>query len=170
MLIYVLRHGLAGHPNDPEFPDDALRPLTSAGRKKTRAAVRGMKALDIQVNRIWTSALTRARQTAEIAAEELGLPRDGLRETAHLAPGVSPDLFVQHDLAMQTDDDRVMVVGHEPGLSRLVSVLLTASKDRLHLSLKKAGLAAIEWTPKSAGHYGLLKYLLTPRQLRGLGR
>jgi phosphohistidine phosphatase SixA len=64
----------------------------------------------------------------------------------------------------------VVIVGHEPGLSGVVSLLLTGTADRLALTLKKGGLVALEIQDSPAPAGAALAWMLTPRQLRRLGR
>jgi phosphohistidine phosphatase SixA len=63
----------------------------------------------------------------------------------------------------------VLVVGHEPGLSRLASLLLTGSIDGLGMNLKKGGLIAIEMRGTLPHAQATLRWMLTPRQLRFAG-
>jgi phosphohistidine phosphatase SixA len=61
-----------------------------------------------------------------------------------------------------------MIVGHEPGLSSIASLLLTGSANNLTLDLKKCGLLALE-LPGGVGHrHAQLCWMLSPRQLRRL--
>ena len=64
----------------------------------------------------------------------------------------------------------MMLVGHEPGLSRLASLVLTGSAERLAIDLKKGGCIAIELEKLVPPTGATLRWLLTARQLRRLGR
>jgi len=164
MKLYVLRHGIA----EEVSPDgeDASRRLTPAGRRKMRAAVAGMRTLGLRFDLILTSPFARAAETAAIVAEVLdGEPVP--EELPALEQGVAP---VETVRALQpfARYERVLVVGHEPGLSGVVALLLTGSEDGLKLMLKKGGLVALEVDdPARAG--AVLRWMLTPRQLRRLG-
>src|SRR4051812_4106219 len=70
--LYLLPHRVAGQPAPPAVPDDE-RPLTSKGEKRMRQIGRGLRQLDLKPDRIVTSPLPRARRTAEIVADALGL-------------------------------------------------------------------------------------------------
>ena len=72
LRLYFLRHGKAWSRAD-WHDDDDLRPLTDAGEALVRAEGRAMKAMGLAPEVIVTSPLARARRTAEIVAEELGL-------------------------------------------------------------------------------------------------
>ena len=66
--------------------------------------------------------------------------------------------------------EHVAIVGHEPSLSGVVAFLLTGSPDGLRLVLKKGGLVALEVHDPGRVGRATLRYMLTPRQLRRLGR
>jgi phosphohistidine phosphatase SixA len=64
--------------------------------------------------------------------------------------------------------ERVMIVGHEPSLSGLASLLLTGSIDGMRLALKKGGCIAVALrapAPRAA----TLEWVMTPRALRRIG-
>jgi phosphohistidine phosphatase SixA len=63
--------------------------------------------------------------------------------------------------------EHVMIVGHEPQLSALASLLVAGSPDAVRLELKKGGLIALELSGR-ADRGGMLLFMLTPRQLRRL--
>ena len=65
--------------------------------------------------------------------------------------------------------ERVMLVGHEPELSQLASLLLTGSVDGMRLALKKGGCVAIT-IRTLAPRLAVLDWLATARTLRRLGR
>ncbi len=71
MEIYFLRHANAGDPKlDPT--SDEERPIDKLGIEQSHNVGRALAALDIKLDAVIASPLTRAMQTAEIAAEELG--------------------------------------------------------------------------------------------------
>jgi phosphohistidine phosphatase len=164
MLLYVLRHGVA-EETAPEGGDRARR-LTPSGRKKMRAAAKGMRDYGLRFDLILTSPFARAAETAAIVAEAF----DGqvpLQELPALEQGLPPPEtlrglrpFVRHP--------RVMIVGHEPGLSGLIGLLLTGSPEGMRLALKKGGLVALETHDLGRRGGTSLRWMLTPRQLRRL--
>jgi phosphohistidine phosphatase len=161
VILYVLRHAIAedGAPGG----DDAARRLTPRGRAKMRAAARGIRRLRLDVEVLVTSPLVRARETAEIVAPLFpGVP---IRELDALAAGVAP-AETARALRPLTRRRGVMIVGHEPGLSGLVSLLLTGSADAVRLALKKGGLVALELDGVPPRTTATLLWALTPRQLR----
>jgi phosphohistidine phosphatase len=161
MKLYLLRHGEAADHGDPRYPNDAARPLTAKGRKRTRQLANALRRMDISFDVIFTSPLARARQTAEIVARSLGLEKK-LRPTNHLAPeGTFVDLLAQVEHA-RVSAKAILLVGHEPYLSGLISLLCTGG-PALALTLKKGGLCRLELESVKAGRCATLEWLLGPR-------
>jgi len=67
MRLYLLRHGAADWPNWDRSDDE--RPLTESGKKEMRKVAKFLRALDIPLEEIVSSPLTRARETADIVAD-----------------------------------------------------------------------------------------------------
>jgi phosphohistidine phosphatase len=151
--LWLLRHGEAV-PHD-EAPDD-LRDLTRRGRDQSRTAGRALKALGIEIHMCFTSPKVRARDTARIACEELGV--EPVDEQA-LAEGFDGRAALEL-MAAAGPDQRVLVVGHEPDFSQVVYDLTGARID-----FKKGGVAAI----RLPGSRGELIVLLRPRELDRIG-
>jgi phosphohistidine phosphatase len=164
MILYVLRHALA---EDTAAGGDEARHLTEAGRERTRKAAAGMRALGLELGLILTSPLARAAETAGIIAAGYA---NGLvpRVLPELATGVAPGEAIAA-LAPHGRNDSVMIVGHEPQLSALISILLTGAPDGMHLRMRKGGCAALE-LPASGiqGGAAELLWMMTQRQLRKL--
>jgi phosphohistidine phosphatase len=162
MELYLIRHAEA--EDSPPKGGDAERRLTPAGRHDFARVVAGLRKLDPELTRILTSPLIRARQTAEILQEQLPGPRP--EEWALLAPGGSLERLLQQ---LREAGDSVALVGHEPGLGRLVS-LAVGGRAGDGTPLRKGGVARISFdsAPKPGG--GRLLWFLAPRLLRRIGR
>jgi phosphohistidine phosphatase len=161
--VYVVRHAIAAERGDA-WPDDRQRPLTASGIERFRRAVAGLRRLDVRVDAIVTSPLVRARQTAELLAAGLeGKPP--IREVEVLAPGYEPQQVSSRILAVAAEP-RIALVGHEPGLGELVSLLIGARRP---LAFKKGGVCRID-LPSRSGRRGRLVWFATPRMLRVVSR
>ena len=167
MNLYLLRHGIATANDDPENVPDSDRPLTPKGVKRMRKAAKGLRRMGIPFDRILTSPLVRARQTAEIVAQALGLG-DHLEEISVLAPGNSvSDLW--SSLAPYKDHEHLLLVGHEPLLNAILGFLLTHDERRsVTVAFKKGGLCRVEIDALPPTKAATLHWLLTPKQLRTL--
>src|ERR1051325_4419755 len=149
MNLFLLRHGLAVEPTIPGFKLDRDRPLTGEGRNKIRRVAALLRKVQLSFDLILTSPYVRAHQTAEIVAEILGDAKR-LEISEHLAPGKSQSGLSQ-ELNHRTRLENILLVGHEPDLSRLISMLVIG-KPGLPLELKKGGLCKLEIGKLRAGH------------------
>jgi len=164
MKLYILRHAEAEEKHDPAA--DPVRRLTSRGKSRMRDAAAGMRRFGLSFDTLLTSPFARAVQTATIVAEAY----DGKlkpRELSALAGGVDPRDALKA-LTTFADSPRLMIVGHEPQLGKLASLLVAGSPDALQVDLKKAGCIAIAIESWLAAGRGKLLWMMTPRQLRKL--
>lgn len=160
-----MRHGIAADADPARFRDDALRPLSAIGFRKTHVAARGMRRLGITVERIVTSPLLRAKQTAAIVAELLKVEATRVVESAALTPDAEP-LAIIRELAAAPAAASVLLVGHEPHMSALIAKLLAGSDRGMAVQLKKPALCLIDVDPHASRPRGELLFLLQPRHLR----
>ena len=161
MRIVLFRHGIAIDRADPACPAEEQRQLTDRGRDRTHAAARGLSALDLHPDRILSSPWLRARQTAEIAASELGFDENRIEFTPALLPFAASSSILQ-EIGPGVGGE-VLLTGHAPHLDELLEELVGIGTGVTRL--KKAGAAAIEI---SSGH-AHLEWMISPRELRRLG-
>lgn len=167
MELLVVRHAIA---EDREAfartaRDDAERPLTAEGRRKFARGARGLRNLVKRIDLLATSPLARAAQTAELLADAYG-PVTTVR-LPELAPDADPSDLVRW-LRRQRRRRVVAVVGHEPHLSRAISLVICGRPSGT-LALRKGG-ACLLLLGTAAGGRAQLRWLLTASQLRRLGR
>ena len=165
MDLYILRHAIAVERGTIGYETDSTRPLTGEGAKKMHQNALGMKALDLSFDIVLSSPLLRAKQTAEIVCKVFKIKQNSIISTKNLVPDASfQDLLIEIN-AHGKNIKSVLLVGHEPHLSELISFLLT-SKQTLPLILKKGGLCHLITgsTPKAGS--ATIDWLLTPSQLR----
>ena len=152
--LWMLRHGEA-EPHDAR--SDERRRLTARGERQSTAAGAALARLGVEFTAALTSPRVRARDTARLACEALGVEP---AEHAPLSAGwESADAL--EILAGADADARVLVVGHEPDFSQVVHDLTGARID-----LKKGGVAAV----RLDGSRGELLVLLRPRELESIAR
>jgi phosphohistidine phosphatase len=162
MKLYFFRHGKAEERS--EGGSDYERRLTAEGIEETKQVAQGIVALVDTIDLILSSPLPRALETARIAAAALAVPPDKLVVSDRLAAGAFGLGNLQTLLEHAAANQRVMLVGHEPDFSTVVMRLTGANVE-----MKKAGLAFVE-APHVGQDSGLLRWLLTPRQLQIVGR
>ena len=165
MRVLVIRHAVAFERDRRRWPDDGKRPLTTEGIEKFRKGARGLAKLPDPPEQVLTSPLVRAVQTAEILTAVTGWP--AALEAPQLAPGQS----TQQALALIREHsvDCLAVIGHEPGLSRLVAIAIGGTASRASIALKKGGVACLEFGRVVRPGGAQLLWLATPRLLRALG-
>ncbi len=162
--LFILRHGIAVDPGAAGMTDDE-RPLTEKGIKRMRQIAIGLRALDLNLDRIVTSPLPRAKATAEIVA--LALEAQDRLETSNVLKTGSDAARLERWLR-DRPEDRLMLVGHNPTLSDLVSLLVLGATMPLICDLKKGGIAALTRRPGASGLYELA-WVAPPRLTRRLG-
>lgn len=165
MDLLVIRHDEA-EPRDPSrgARSDAKRALSEAGRKRARRAATALARLVGGVDVLASSGLRRADETAQLIADALG----GLAvETLDaLLPGAEPERLAAWLRGLE-GKSTVAIVGHEPGLSALVTWLVSGL-SRSFLELGKGGACLVELSGRIAPGQGRLVWLLRPGQLRRL--
>ena len=151
--LWLLRHGEAVPHGSKE---DSERELTPRGETQAATAGRAMARLNIEFDACYASPKVRARDTARIACEALGVETETADEVAE-------DFDVADALALfdrtDADDAKILVVGHEPDFSQVVHDLTGARMD-----FKKGGIAAI----RLEGSRGELCVVLRPRDLEAI--
>lgn len=171
MHLYLLRHGVAADLS-LGIKRDADRPLTKDGWKKMRDEARGMQKLGIEFDLIFTSPYLRTRQTAMAVAEVYEFDADSIVSIESLASGKpfahppyrNPEVFA--DIGAY-DFQKALIVGHMPDMSEMASLLLTGGLNA-QFEFKKGSLCLIEVDGLPPRHPGVLRWLLTPKQLMAL--
>ncbi len=167
MDLLVIRHAIAEDRQTfaRTGKSDELRPLTREGRLRMQRAAAGLRAVVPHIDLLATSPLVRAAQTAIIVAEVYGdvqpIELDELRPE-----GDSQSL--ERWLNSQEPDSTVALVGHEPSLSFHVS-WLTAQSDDAFVEFKKGGTCLLRFYEGVFSGGAILRWMMTPKQLRSLG-
>jgi phosphohistidine phosphatase len=156
--LYIVRHGIAIEHGTPGYDEDE-RPLTPLGATRMKEVARGLRALKLKIDTIVTSPLPRASRTASILAGVLDL-EPNLETAEVLRSGTSAESI--RDWLATRNEENLMIVGHNPSLEDLISLLVGGS---LQLQLRKGGVACLAKLPE--GTY-CLDWLARPRLLRNL--
>lgn len=140
-MIWILRHGDAEpHEDKP----DADRDLIEKGEQQSVNAGRALKKLGVELDVCLTSPKVRAKRTADLACDVLGVQ-------VEIDDRLKGGDFDPLELAAGRGE--VMLVGHEPDCSQAVA-LATGSR----VKMKKGGLAGFD------DH--VLHLLMRPKELR----
>lgn len=169
MDLFILRHGEAGKRLS-SGSSDFDRPLTVTGRREVADIAESLKAFGIKFNFIITSPLKRAHQTASIVAIAFNREKN-VKTWDELKPeGSRIDLYRKLSQRFESkQDSSILIVGHEPYLSSLISEIVFETNTSIHVVLKKAGLAKIRIMSQHAqSMHGELEWLLTPKLIKNI--
>lgn len=161
MTIYFLRHASAGKKTLNPKKDDR-RPLDQEGILQSRYVGRMLASLDVQVDRIVSSPLTRAMQTATLVANELAYESPVQTDEA-LLPESNFDNF-RNMLSRLRKFEEVIVVGHNPSFTEFLSKTISGAAGAAQIEFKKGAVAKVEME----GRNGTLHWLVVPKIARVL--
>lgn len=131
MKLVLVQHGVA-LPKDQD-PD---RPLTEAGRQAVDALSTFLSQAGELPRHIYHSGKTRARQTAEtLSVGRAPQARDDL------APDADPAAFARE---AGTWGANAMVVGHQPFLGKLASLLLSGDETAIAIDFQPGTAVCVE--------------------------
>ncbi len=166
MDCVLVRHGIAVEREEWEG-SEADRPLTERGAKRVAQMAAGFRRLDVQPTHVLSSPLIRAIETATIVHRSLRV-RAEVQIVDALLPDAPPNrlLSILHDLPPESC---VLCIGHEPQLGMAASVFLSG-RASASFPLKKAGACLIELSIPPKPGQGVLRWWLTPSQLRAIGK
>src|SRR5262245_18353242 len=134
MELYIVGHAAAEERDHSRWPDDTKRPLTEGGRKKFRRVDQRLGEVVEDKPLVLSSRWVRAWDTATILSKEAGWP----------APKECPPLELEANarvISALLDHVRtkaIALVGHEPQLGELISLLLTGDERGVRIDLKKS--------------------------------
>lgn len=162
MKLYLVRHGEAPKGGSAGS-SDAVRPLTDRGEEDVAAMGKFLNRADGGVRRILASPLARAQKTGEILASFLG---DGVRvkPTDNLAPGFRSRPLLD-EIAGLAEEPSIVLVGHQPDLSILLSSLIGGGSPGA-IGFSPGAAAAVEYDPGSRVGKATLVWFLSPETAR----
>jgi len=164
MRLVLMRHGEAGEADPARWPGDHERPLTEAGRREHAQVAAALRRMGVTFDRILTSPLTRARESADITAHAYGgapvpEPSELLGERAEPARTLAGLATIEAE--------RLLCVGHEPTLSRLAGILISRDGSA-RVEMRKSGVAVIDCAGPVGSGRGTLKLHLRPDEITRL--
>lgn len=153
-MLYLIRHAEAVDT----VPDHA-RALSERGRGQVRALARFLgRTQAFQPAEVWHSPLVRARETASLLAQELGLAAP-VQPVAGITPEDDPRLIAARCGRLVQP---LALVGHEPHLGALASLLVAGAPEPVVFTMKKGAVLALEpagrrWSVRWHVYPGLLE-------------
>lgn len=162
MKIYLVRHSNAVDQGTPGYEDDSLRPLTEDGRDKIKKIASALRKLGLKPDLIVSSPYLRARQTAEILAKVLKYKQELAFSDALIPMGNADNII--GEINEKYNVDELVLVGHEPCLSSLISTLGSGNPN-LAIDIKKGGVCCLSSDNLHIERKAVLEWLLTPKIL-----
>jgi len=159
--LLVMRHAKSAW--NAGFENDHERPLAPRGVRAAKLMGRFLTDSGFEPGLVLTSTAVRARQTVELAAEAGGWT-SSIRST-EVFYGADPGEVVR-EIIESEPPDRLLVAGHEPTWSGLVSLLIGGGAVRMPTAAVAClGFPDRRWQdlPQSRGR---LSWLVTPRLLK----
>lgn len=157
MNLYLIRHAIA--EEETSSGEDSQRRLTDKGAKKMRLIAKGLRTLGVEFDLILTSPYMRAQQTAEILGDVFKM-KNQVTASENLVPMGDPNLLLA-EINEKYTVDSLAIVGHEPYLSSLVS-LLSAGGSPVEMTFKKGGICYLSTDDLHHTRKATLEWLLTP--------
>ena len=160
MYFYLVRHGEA-----KSELEDPLRPLSAEGKKGVEAVASLLGRLGTRPAEINCSEKLRARETAEIIANRLSII-DRLKTMKGLAPNDAVNPVAE---LLCAEDKSLMLVGHLPFLSRLLSLLVISDPEHPIVSFQAGGIVCLERDDSlkfpAPGNGWIIKWVLSPESV-----
>ena len=156
--LLILRHSKSGHE---EPVSDKERRLTSRGRKDARRMGELARKWNLLPDHVLCSTATRARETLDLFAQGANLagPVDFL-DALYLA---GPAAILKEIRAHARPSERVMVVGHNPGLERLLASLTGNRVELVTTTLAECALPIKSWSEVDLETTGTLRSIFSPK-------
>jgi phosphohistidine phosphatase len=165
-VLSIVRHAKAERPES--FASDFVRPLTPRGHKDAARLGVLLAGLEPTVDCILSSPATRAAQTADRLASELGYANSVTWDDSIYLASVDTLLDLLRRAPEETE--HVVLIGHNPGLEELAAGLCSGAPDNSVLTLITATVAHFDldisrWSQLRWGS-GQLKLLVAARLLK----
>jgi len=134
MALFLVQHGLS-LPKD----QDPEKGLSKKGFEDTQRIAKVAKSYGIPVSKIVQSGKKRARETALIFSETLGI-----KELSEQVDGINP----LDDVKLFSDkidpESGLMIVGHLPFLEKMVSYIITGNQDLKIYKFQNSGIVCLD--------------------------
>jgi phosphohistidine phosphatase len=160
LILYLLRHAKSSW--DDESKQDFERPLANRGRKACALIGEVVEEKGIDFDLVLVSTALRTRQTIELVKERAKL-RGEVRYDERIYEATVSQLL---EVISQVDNDRksVLLVGHNPGLEGLLTLLTGEDLRVTTANLAKIKIKATKWSANLANK-GTLDWIIKPKEM-----
>ncbi len=158
MDLYLIRHAHALAIGERGVATDDDRPLSPKGEAQAVALAKSMKQRGVQLDKLCSSPLLRARQTAEILVREWQRSDLEIEIIDSLIPEGKPRKIGKS--LMKVSGEKVGLVGHMPSMGLLAAWLI--GDKGVNIEMAKAGAALVTCGDLPSKGLGALRWLVTP--------
>jgi phosphohistidine phosphatase len=158
--LLLLRHAKSSWKQAEQADQD--RPLNKRGKKEAPKVGKYLKENDLIPNLILSSSARRAYDTAQVVAEECGFEGNiDLYQDLYLS---EPACYLDILHCLPDDARRVLVVGHNPDVEELLTLLTDVSEHMTTAALAVIDLPISSWQELNEATDGRLQILWVPRE------
>lgn len=159
--LLILRHAKSSWSNSSLSDHD--RPLKKRGKRDAPRMGRLLRDQELLPDLVISSSARRALDTAESAVAASGC--DGQVEVTRAFYHADSEAYLDRLRQLPEGIDRVLIVGHNPGMEELL-LQLTGARERMPTAaLAQVNLPIEEWGDISLDSSGSLENLWLPRDL-----
>ena len=158
--LYLLRHAKSSwkETNLADFD----RPLNGRGRKASETVGSFLKDKEINLDLVVSSPAVRARQTIELVLRAAKMkPELRLDERIYEA---TTERLLEVVSQLENEHKAVLLVGHNPGMQELLSLLTGQSEDYPTAALTKVAFKNLKWA-EVGSKKGSLEWIVKPKEL-----
>lgn len=156
--LFIIRHAEAVPVGQDGVETDEARPLTPAGAASCKPLAAALKCQAPKLDKLLTSPLVRARETADGIAEHWGDKVPHVIELPALTPGTRKRELLEAVRGIKGRS--IGLVGHNPDLSELVAWLI--GDRNVGIELEKGGMACVRFSERAGKGTGSLVWMVTP--------
>ena len=158
--LLLLRHAKSSWKQPGLHDHD--RPLNKRGKKEAPEVGAYLKEHDLVPDLILSSTARRAHDTAQAVVEESGFSGQiDLYQDLYLSDTAC---YLDILCCLPDDSSRVLVVGHNPDLEELLTLLTDATDHLTTAALAQVDLPITSWQELNEATDGRLKLLWVPRE------
>ena len=150
-VLLILRHAKSSWKNKKVIDHD--RPLNKRGRKEAIKMGEYLKNIDLMPDTIITSSALRAIETTTLVCRKSGY--NGLVEVNFSFHEGNTTSYIQAISNSHEDKDRLLIVGHNPTLEELISMLTNKTVRLPTCTLVQIKLNVTSWN--NVIHHSKLK-------------
>jgi phosphohistidine phosphatase len=156
--LYLIRHADALAKGERGITEDEARPLSENGESQALAAAKALQKLGITLDRLFTSPLVRARQTAELLLKTWSQSKLTVETCADLEPKTKPRKLSR--FLLKQEGERIGLVGHMPHLGEVAAWLIGSKKAQIEIA--KAGVVLLHCGDAPGKGLAVLRWVVTP--------